>query len=216
MCGRLNIHDSAAIQKLLEILGIRIFPARAPRYNVTPSSQVDVIFNDYQLASMAWGIEFGKFRHPNSKTETIKRKLNLRQLLMTQRCLVPVNRFYEWPDAKVRPKYKGIKTRFCIHTPEDVMLLAGIYKINHQGEYQFNVITTDPSPEIADFHHRMPVIIDPDQVRVWMGSNQFEDLVSLMVPYEKQLRIYRCSAYVDNGRHEGEKCMEPESEGNIV
>lgn len=214
MCGRLNIHDSAAIQKLMEQLKLPLFPARPPRYNVTPASNVDVVFNVNDIASMQWGIEFGDFRHPNTKVETIKRKPFLQKLLLQNRCLVPVNRFYEWPDAKLRPKYAGIKIRFCIHPPEDVMFLGGIYKINPDGVMQFNILTTDPTQAINDFHHRMPVIIPPAQTLRWLQSDKLEDLYEMTSPYTGPLTIYACDRYVDNGRHEGPLCMAPMDESN--
>lgn len=118
MCGRLNVHDNEGVQRLMEELGLPLYPQHPPRYNITPTSTLDVVFDQADIAEMVWSIEFGKFRHPNTKVETIKRKPHLQRLLMHHRCLVPVNRFYEWPDPKVRPKYAGVKTRFCIHTPQ--------------------------------------------------------------------------------------------------
>lgn len=107
MCGCLNIHNSSAIQHLMDRLGLPLYPSRPPRYNITPSSAVDVVLAMDDIAEMEWSIEFGKFRHPNTKVETLKRRPDLQRLLLGQRCLVPVNRFYEWPDAKARPKYRG-------------------------------------------------------------------------------------------------------------
>lgn len=209
MCGRLNIHDNAAVQKLMEQLNLPHFPLRAPRYNITPTSTLDVVFDKHDIAEMIWSIEFGKFRHPNTKIETIKRKPYLQRLLRNNRCLVPVNRFYEWPDAKVRPKYAGIKTRFCIHTPEDVMFLGGIYKINADGIMQFNILTTDPNDAINDFHHRMPVIIAPKDVHTWLHSADINETFELTLPYQGALSIYECDPYVDNGRNDGPNCMRP-------
>lgn len=158
---------------------------------------------------MRWSIEFGKFRHPNTKVETIARRKDLQRLLITSRCIIPVNRFYEWPDPKVRPKYAGVKTRFCIHTPSDVMLLGGIHRTNDNGEAQVNILTTDPNDTINDFHHRMPVIISPAHIITWLDTDRLDDLYSLARPYTDPLIIYECDAYVDNGRHQGPQCMAP-------
>ena len=121
---------------------------------------------------------------------------------------MPVNRFYEWPDPKVRPKYQGIKTRFCIHTPDDAMFMGGIYKINPDGVMQFNILTTEPNAAINDFHHRMPVIVDKNDAKTWLTSENQHELYELIGPYEKELIIYECNAYVYNGRHDGPLCME--------
>lgn len=211
MCGRLNIHDSAAVQALLTRIGLPLYPIRAPRFNIAPHSTVDVVLSPSEIAPMEWSIEFGKFRHPNSKLETIRRKPYLERLLGTHRCLVPVNRFYEWPDPKVRPKYHGVKTRFCIHTPDDVMLLGGLYRISTHGVMQFNIITTDPNQEIGDFHHRMPVIVPPDHCHAWLRTQDINELYAIAQPYQGPLTIYNCDAYVDNARNQGPRCMDPES-----
>lgn len=209
MCGRLNLHNSLLVLLIMEKIGLPVFPNRPPRYNITPTSNLDVVFNQDDIAQMQWSIEFGKFRHPNTKVDTLKRRKDLQKLLMENRCLVPVNRFYEWPDPKVRPKYQGIKTRFCIHNPDDAMFMGGIYKINPDGVMQFNILTTEPNAAINDFHHRMPVIVAKEDTTTWLTSDNQKELYELMGPYEQQLIIYECSAYVDNGRHEGPECMEP-------
>jgi len=209
MCGRLNVHDSPLIRRMLTDLGIDLFPERPPRYNIAPTAMLDVVVSEHDVRTMQWSIEFGEFRHPNTKVETIKRKPFLEKLLLTQRCLVPVNRFYEWPDPKVRPQWKGIKTRFCIHTPSDVMFLAGIYKKNQAGVDQFNVLTTDPTAAITEFHHRMPVIIAPARVPEWLHAKTVGDLYALTEPYRDELVIYPCDRAVDNARNQGPQCMAP-------
>lgn len=208
MCGRLNIHDSAVIRQLMDSMGLPLFPERAARYNITPTSMLDVLTRERRMSEMQWSIEFGKFRHPNTKVETISRRKDLQRLLVNSHCIVPVNRVYEWPDAKVRPKYAHIKTRFCIHTPSDVMFLGGIHKTNENGLTQLNILTTDPTDAINDFHHRMPVIIAPEHVADWLDTESLEDLYALARPFQGELVIYECNAMVDNGRNHGPQCME--------
>ena len=89
------------------------------------------------------------------------------------------------------------------------MFLGGIYKVNQDGVMQFNVLTTEPNAAINDFHHRMPVIVDKEDTKAWLNSDNQMELYDMMGPYDKELIIYECDAYVDNGRHEGLKCMEP-------
>lgn len=211
MCGRLNIYNPTLIDEFLQEWELPAYPHNPARFNVPPQSIIPIITSPTQLMEAQWGIEFGNFRHPNSKAATIKIKPHLQFLLENNRCIVPVNRFYEWPDPKVRPKYQGIKTRFCIHNPADVLLLGGLYKFNAEKQLaQFNVITTDPSEAINDFHHRMPVIIEPTMAHQWLTSSNKDELYSMMTPSTQPLVIYPCNAFVDNARHEGAQCMEPQ------
>jgi len=71
------------------------------------------------------------------------------------------------------------------------------------------VLSTDPTEQIADFHHRMPVIIHPANHNAWFNAETLDGLCPLMNPYTHELKIYPCSQYVNDGRHEGPKCMEP-------
>lgn len=191
----------------MEYLGLPLYPSQAPRFNITPTSELQVLTGDSVLP-MEWGIEFGKFRHPNTRAESVETKPYLQKLLMKQRCIVPVNRFYEWPDAKYKPEYKGIKTRFCIHTPDNVMFLGALYKLSRDGVLQVNIITTASSKKIAEFHRRMPLIIPPEKVKSWFQGGTLAEIFELVTPYDGELVIYPCSGYVDNGRNEGPRCME--------
>lgn len=209
MCGRLNLYNSAVIGELMDSLGLPSFPALAPRYNIPPTSRLNVVTRDTDLVLMQWGIEFGAFRHPNTKVDTALRKPHLTRMLAAQRCLVPVNRFYEWPDPKTHPQYQGVKTRFCIHTPLDAMFLAGIYKEHPEHGWQFNVLTTEPTAAINVFHHRSPVIIAPETAHTWLRAGDVDGITPLLRPYSAPLVIYECDGYVDNARHEGPQCMQP-------
>lgn len=208
MCGRLNIYRPDLIDEVLDFLDLPGYPSQQSLYNVAPQTVLPILTRDRRFVDAQWSIQFGNFRHPNSKAATIKRRPDLRQLLQQQRCLVPVNRFYEWPDAKLRPKYQGIKTRFCIHNDADVLLLGGIYKFNADHDInQFNIITTDPTAAINDFHHRSPVILHPDKVNTWLHSDDLNNLFALMRPSTQVLNIYECSAAVNNARNQGPECM---------
>jgi len=191
----------------MEIAGLPSFPSRPPRYNICPTASLDVVTQNLAIEQQTWSIEFGNFRHPNTKVSTLKRRPDLQRLLMEHRCLVPLNRFYEWPDAKERPKYKGIKTRFCISNSDDVIFLAGISKAKEDGSKQFNILTTEPNEIINDFHHRMPVWLSKDDIKNFLSTGNLKELYEYLVPYQGKMKIYECDPYVNDGRHDGPQCM---------
>jgi len=207
MCGRANLHDSEIVKLIMERVGLPGFPSRAPRYNICPTSVLDVVTQNKSIEPQVWSIEFNKFRHPNTKVSTLQRRKDLQRLLLEHRCVVPLNRFYEWPDPKERPKYKGIKTRFCISNPDDVIFLAGISKTKPDGTKQFNILTTEPNNTINDFHHRMPVWLRKEDVNAFLASDSLPDLYQYLVPYSGDMVIYECDPYVNSGAHEGPQCM---------
>jgi len=215
MCGRVNVSDFPAIQKMMAGLGMPLYPELAPRFNISPGSLLPVLVND-AFESMQWGIHFGNFSHPNSRIDTVKSKPHLQKLFNNQRCIIPVNGFYEWPNLKLHPEYKANKTRFHIKTPDDVMFLGGIYssKTTETGQQhrEFNVLTTTPVPDIQKFHHRMPVLLEPHNVAAWLSSNDMATMYALTEPYQEKLSIIEVDGYVDNARNEGDRCLSAKKE----
>jgi len=208
MCGRLNIYNPNLVASVLQQVGLPAIAAHEPRYNVSPMARLEVITKNLKVEQQTWSIEFGNFRHPNTKVSTLERRKDLQELLLRHRCVVPVNRFYEWPDPKIRPKYKNVKTRFCISNADDVIFLAGISKQKHDGTTQFNILTTEPNDIINDFHHRMPVWLPKHSVNDFLNADTLPELYPYLVPYPDEILIYECDPYVNNGRHEGPQCMQ--------
>ena len=207
MCGRLNISDNSYIQALIKDLGIPVLPEFEPRWNVAPGTLINVI-TQKQTTKVRWGIAFNGFSHPNSRASTINKRPELRDLLARYRCLVPVNGFYEWPDTKLYPQWCGCDTRFHISTPQGAMFLAAFAKPTNTG-WQANIITTSPTAEIAKFHHRSPVILNPSQAIEWLQHSDSQALLDMCQPYNEVLKLYECSSFVDNARHEGDQCVAP-------
>ena len=207
MCGRLNISDNSYIQALIKDLGMPVLTEFEPRWNVAPGTLINVI-TQKQTTKVRWGIAFNGFSHPNSRASTINKRPELRDLLARYRCLVPVNGFYEWPDTKLYPQWCGCDTRFHISTPQGAMFLAAFAKPTNTG-WQANIITTSPTAEIAKFHHRSPVILNPSQAIEWLQHSDSQALLDMCQPYNEVLKLYECSSFVDNARHEGDQCVAP-------
>jgi len=98
----------------------------------------------------------------NAKAETIHQKPSFRSSIMTKRCLVLVDGFYEWREEgkKKYPYYISL-------TSNDAFALAGIWDkwLNSKtGEMKetFSIITTRANPLLERIHNtrkRMPVIL---------------------------------------------------------
>ena len=207
MCGRLNVSEHPYIQALMKDLGMPLLPEFEPRWNVAPGTLINVI-TQKQTTQVRWGIDFNGFSHPNSRASTIIKRPELRDWLARYKCLVPVNGFYEWPDTKLYPQWRGRDTRFHISTPQGAMFLAAFAKPTDAG-WQANIITTGPTVEMAEFHHRSPVILDPSQAKQWLKLSDSQALLDMCQPYTGALKMYQCSSFVDNARHEGDQCVAP-------
>lgn len=216
MCGRINVYDHEGIQALLDQLGVEHWPVITPRYNIAPTSTLDVLTLDDEALlrhqKMTWGIvpkwaRPGQFSSPlfNARAETINEKPSFRNLIKNQRILVPVNGFYEWKREGKQ------KTSIYISPKIDrAMFLAGIYQHVSGKPSECCLITTAANRDMAQIHHRMPVITDIEHAISWLNSSTKPELDDLMQTQANGLlHMQVVSDFVNNTRHEGANCMQP-------
>jgi putative SOS response-associated peptidase YedK len=162
--------------------------------------------NPTQAVLMSWGlIPFWvkddetalriKKRALNARSETIFDKPMFKQSIVSKRCLVLVDGFFEWRhlNNKSYPYYIRLEN----HQP---FALAGIWD-KWQNRYTgsvsqtFSVITTQANPLMAQIHNtkkRMPVILPMESEKKWIDNNlKKTDIESLLKPYnEEEMKAY--------------------------
>jgi putative SOS response-associated peptidase YedK len=213
MCGRFSL--TPKIEHVIEKLNIINSIELAPSYNIAPSQNIAVVrYVDGRLhiSAMRWGLipswmkELPKSNHLiNARSETVASKPSFRTAYKKRRCLIPADGFYEWQksgDSK-QPYHIQLKNK-------DIFTFAGLWE-QWQGDGQTiescTILTTDANQEMKPIHHRMPVIIDPDQYRNWFESS---DPQQLFEPYPNgNLQAKAVSQYVNNPRHNDKSCIEP-------
>ncbi|MGK3969717.1 SOS response-associated peptidase [Sorangium sp. So ce118] len=201
MCARftLALPDFAALVALLEAsFGAAGGPARAiaadpkaaaryrPRYNIAPSTVHPVLrARDGQraLVPATWGF-LGRFARgggapsllANARADGARTKPTFREAFAARRCVVPADGFYEWTGPK------GARRPTWFHPPEGGLLrLAGLYqpaKDPDTGEVdiRFTILTTEASADVAPVHDRMPVLLAPGDVDLWLGVDDGADV----------------------------------------
>jgi len=78
--------------------------------------------------------------------------------------------------------------------------------------YTCTIITTDANETLQPIHHRMPVILSPEDYDLWLDRDidDPEVLRPLLRPSPAgELRAYPVSTYVNNPRNEGPDCIAP-------
>lgn len=128
----------------------------------------------------------------NARAETITAKAPFRRLVPTHRCAVPADAFYEWRHDTGPDRHRPFAFTRADGEP---LLLAGLWQtqVLAPGEPASGepvpgervpgepasgepvpacctVITTEAGPDVADVHHRMPVVLDLDQMRRWLRA----------------------------------------------
>jgi putative SOS response-associated peptidase YedK len=149
----------------------------SPVYNLCPTQDspiVRVVLGELQIDRMRWQLvpatepAFStKLSTINARSEGIFASPLYRDLVVRQRCIVPVSGFYEW-------KRSGeLKRPFRIHMRDEaIMSVAGIWDIWRPGtpeqKYSFSILTTSANDFMREIHNRMPVILDRSHEAVWL------------------------------------------------
>ena len=61
----------------------------------------------------------------------------------------------------------GKKHRFCLW--QDA--ITGM-KARYEGQERFVILTTDANPSVAPVHNRMPLILEPEELKDWVLDDQ--------------------------------------------
>ncbi len=194
--------------------------SHAGRFNIPPGTRNPVlVMNRFGLPegrSMRWGLrrKYAKPGSPtphNARAETIDALPLFRDLIHSQRCLVPSSGYYEWVTRN------GKKVPYVIRPADGPMFAFGaIYDawIDCHGYVQesFCVIKTTTAPSIAAIHPRMPVIISQEAQRLWLDREvtDLDEILPLLKPFpDDRLRAYPVSDMVNDTRNDGPDLLKP-------
>jgi len=207
MCGRYAFftqEENQEIREIIEEINER-YREEAPKMKtgeIFPTDYIPVITastdNKKNIKLFKWG--FPNFKQPgkviiNARSETVHEKPTFRNLLFTQRCLVPASGFYEWKAAGEKAA-AGKKEKYFIRTSKNgLMYMAGLYNsyIDKNGIpfTGFVIITTEANEQMSQIHDRMPVILSGPESEAWINTkyNRAEDVLNILKPYNGNLFI---------------------------
>ncbi len=196
-----------------------------PRFNLAPSHDVLTLVpapvGTGDVAAFAWkrwGLLPSWAKDPNmgqrmfnARSETVAEKPSFRAAFKRRRCLVAADGFYEWtPKNRDHRPYRFMPTR------QAMLGFAGLFE-QWRGEggeivESCTVLTTEANADLAEVHHRMPVILDPDDYAAWLDPEASpEALIALMRPATAgTLKSEAVTRYVNDPRHDDPRCLEPE------
>lgn len=197
MCGRYviakataDLADAAGADWVAETLW-------QPSYNIAPTTSVPVLVEraeadgelKRELHLAHWGLippwakdtKVGA-RAFNARSETVTEKPTFKKPILSQRCALVADGYYEWEKDSA-----GNKTPHYVHPTnsgaegEGLIFFAGIYQWwkTPEGKWLLSasMLTMDsPAPEdpdptlakLARLHHRIPIALDPAQLDHWI------------------------------------------------
>ena len=219
MCGRYSLF--APREDIEDRFGATFAYEYEPRYNAAPRQSLPVITDDEPatIQRMEWGLipswadDRSDFEFINARAETVDQKRSFAEAYEQRRCLVPADGFYEWKAER------GGKQPYRVTLADQrPFSMAGLYerweppqRQTGLGEFgagtdsedddeiveTFTILTTEPNEFMADLHHRMSVLLDPEEESTWLHGDS-EARAALLDPYDSELATRPVSTAVND------------------
>jgi len=226
MCGRFSI--TTPPEAMRAIFDYENNPNLEPRFNVAPTQPIITIrmtdAGTRTLAMSRWGLipswskdGVAATKMINARGETLSEKPSFREAFQQRRCLIPADGFYEWrmEEGKKQPFRIGMKGGV-------VFAFAGLWESwqAKQDGYGYEegdlvetvtIVTIDANDKLRPIHHRMPVILPPEDYTAWLDPvNDVVNCRNLLKPYPVDLMAYyRVGVFVNNAHNDDARCIEP-------
>ncbi len=219
MCGRFAFYSPS--EATAALFGATTSSEVVPRYNIAPTQFVAAVRRDEQdapeLAMLRWGLVPFWAKDPsignrmiNARSETVAEKPSFRSAYKKRRCLILADGFYEWC------KEGDGKTPYFISLADgSPFAFAGLWenwtsKESDESLQSATIITAAASDFMAQLHHRMPVVMRPEQADRWLGGDA--ELLSDAIDNSPEFRAWPVDRKVNNARNEDPALIDPAGE----
>ncbi|MCE9615493.1 MAG: SOS response-associated peptidase [Lentisphaerae bacterium] len=225
MCGRFTL--TRFPDEWTELLEMPGFDPPKPRYNVAPGQYILTILRDPEIPHpipqlLFWGLLPAWVKDPatvsrpiNARAETVADKPYFRAAIRHRRCLIPADGFFEWAGAGAtrRPYYFQMKD-------EQPFAMAGLWERWQSPRDELvdscTILTTTPNDVVKPYHHRMPVILAPQDFKSWMdpGVQSHRAVAHLLKPFPADtMKATPVSRRVNNARQDDSGCVQGDIPG---
>lgn len=225
MCGRYSLFlDRDSIEQRFDAT---FEDGYDPHYNAAPGQLLPVITNHAPetITHQEWGLvpewaddDFDGLI--NARAETVTEKPSFRDAYERRRCLVPADGYYEWITRESgKQPYRitlasgepfamaGLWERW---KPDTTQAGLSDFTSGSAGGYDqyvetFTILTTEPNEFQSQYHHRMPVVLDPEEEREWLANPS----AALLDPYDGEMDAYPVSTRVNDPANDDPAVVDP-------
>lgn len=222
MCGRFtNQFTWRELVDLYQITEPWIGPASnlKPSFNVAPMQMIvaarveDGARRPFQAQ---WGLQsfippkgerwkLSTFNATIEKLRGGKRSVFSHAWASEQRCIIPADGWYEWPEPK--------KPLFFRRQQRATFAFGGLWESVKREDgsdlVSCTFVTTPPNEFVGAVHDRAPVILRPEEFDVWLSGTHAE-ADALCEPYaHTDLESWPVGPAVGNWRNDGPELIEP-------
>lgn len=178
-------------KKIMERLGATLPVSYTPADRIAPTDTGLVITADKpcEIQTMHFGLvpywaKSESSKSMNARAETILEKPTFKPLMLQhKRCLVLSDGYFEWKKVgKEKIPYRiEVKGR-------DNFAFAGLWSrwmgYNNEPYDSYCIVTTEPGSKLGEIHDRMPVILKPEEEKIWLSREvPIADLLALLDTY---------------------------------
>ncbi|HCA51982.1 MAG TPA: hypothetical protein DEP24_03035 [Mycobacterium sp.] len=247
MCGRfVATTDPARLAARLHAVDETGQRLAGPNYNVAPTTTIAAVVaaattmasvlarheddgTERRILPVRWGllppwVKAGAGGKPlakslliNARAETLTTAPAFRAAARSQRCLVPMDGYYEWmPRGE-----PGAKTPFYMYRRDgSPILVAGLWSSWRPDEASAptltcSIVTTDAVGDLAEIHNRMPLMLDENDWDRWLNPDEPapEDLLA-SPPDISEIAIREVSRLVNRVANNSAELLEPVDQGD--
>lgn len=178
MCGRYYVDDDILDDIKELVKDIQHSADSLASRDIHPGEMALVLKNGSEgllFETMKWGFpQYGKKGLIiNARSETALDKKMFRESVLYRRCVILACHFYEW-DAE---KNKAIFQR----ENGKLLYMAGFYHMV-QNEVRFVILTTQANQSVSPVHERMPLVLEKEEVKDWIGNAEMVQPLLHKVP----------------------------------
>jgi putative SOS response-associated peptidase YedK len=234
VCGRFT--STSSVEDLVAAFDVEVVRTEPLplRWNVAPTQQIYAVATrrapegegkgPRALGAFRWGLvpSWAKdlasgAKMINARAEGIAERPAFRQALVKRRCVIPVDAFYEWQS---RPGQKAKLPWAVRRTDGSPMAMAGLWEVwwdPEAGEGSdpvrtCTIVTTEANDALADIHHRMPVVFEPEAMDRWLDPTLQDrvELQAMLAPAASDLfAAHPVSTLVNKVAVDGPELLEP-------
>lgn len=209
MCGRLVLTSNYKEKINAIFAGLESGEWLPPRYNITPAQRIPAILDvaPGKLHWIHWGFpptQAGRAPLINARSETADQLPTFRDAFMARRCVILADGFYEWK----RGGHAAPQPYFFQRADEQVFALAGLWQ--EATPPAAVLLTTEANRLMSPIHDRMPVLLSPDAVNIWLShATPRETLRAMLQPAASALlKCHPVSSRVNRATQDGPELIE--------
>lgn len=184
MCGRYYFDiDEKELQEIIEEVQSNLNKKDYKTGEIYPTNIAPIITKQ-GIALAKWG--FPKWDNKgvviNARAEGISDKRMFKNLVNSNRCIIPASAYYEWNN----------KNKYIFKKDDSILYMGGLYNNFYDKKYEqlsifdannkdytaFTIITKEANSYVSNIHDRMPLIFTKEEMQAWLHGEDLKYLLN--------------------------------------